>query len=188
VEKHTERDTPSVIIKNSIRGTRRVPAEIRNTEIAKGGLCPAVIKSVSTSAMKGMPMTKPDFSDYERCRAENHEFFWRLAATQAAIRSRFCRFRQCRRLQVCCGPMLPSDHQKMQVRAQQEIGLSGRACATLPRCLAQISEPQYAAWRELVESLSEMRSHLSDAEIAYWVADDLRKTRPASAKESPTHP
>ncbi|WJH41216.1 hypothetical protein N7E02_12280 [Aliirhizobium terrae] len=133
-------------------------------------------------------MTKPDFSEYERRRAEDHEFFWRLAAALATIRNRFCRFRQCRRLQECCGPMCPSDHQKMQVRAQQEIGLSGIACATLPGCVAHVPELQYASLRKLAESLSDMRSDLTDAEIRWWVANEMRMSRQAPRKESPTGP
>ena len=81
-------------------------------------------------------MTSRDYSEYERQRAEMHEVNWRLAATLVNIRSRYCRYRFCRRAQCCSGPMQPSEHQKGMVRAQKEIGLSGTACADLPMCMA----------------------------------------------------
>ncbi len=98
-------------------------------------------------------MSRTDFSEYEQRRAEFHESNWRLVASLFNIRSRECRFRQCRRLQCCVGPMLPSEHQRFQVRAQREIGLSGNACAKLPLCTAQMTERQYAPLRAAVDEL-----------------------------------
>jgi len=87
-------------------------------------------------------MHKQDFSEYEKRRAQQHEEICRLASTLGHISTGFCRLRACRRRRVCSGPMLPSPHQKWTVRAQQEIGLSGRACSDLPACIAH-REPVY---------------------------------------------
>ena len=127
-------------------------------------------------------MKAPNLSDYERRRAEDHEFFWRMAAGLSTIPSGFCRFRQCYRLRECCGPMSPSDHQLGQIRTQQEIGLSGKACATLPRCVAHIPEKNYADLRKLVESLMNMRSKHSDIEISHVVGIWMRESRTAPPK------
>ena len=132
VEKHTERDTSRVIYKISIRGTRRVPAEIEATGIAKGPLCLESKGNVS----------KQDFSEYEKHRAQQHEELCRLAATLIHIRTGFCCRRVCRLRRICSGPMLPSPHQKWTVRVQQEIGLSGKACSDLPACIAY-REPEF---------------------------------------------
>jgi hypothetical protein len=54
--------------------------------------------------------------------------------------------------------MLPSDHQRGQVRAQQEIGLSGKACAALPLCMAQATADRHAYVRQVSENLDALRS------------------------------
>ena len=87
-------------------------------------------------------MSKQDFSEYEKHRAQQHEELCRLAATLIHIRTGFCRRRVCRRRRICSEPMLPSPHQKWTVRAQQEIGLSGKACSDLPACIANC-EPEF---------------------------------------------
>jgi hypothetical protein len=103
-------------------------------------------------------MTRSNFSEYEKRRAENHELEWRLACLSANIHSHHCHLRLCRRLQACSGPMLPSDHQRGQIRAQQEIGLTGRACATLPLCMKNATAERYAIVRGASEQLTELRS------------------------------
>ncbi|AYD02674.1 hypothetical protein [Neorhizobium sp. NCHU2750] len=103
-------------------------------------------------------MARPDYTEYEKRRAEHHETAWRFAATLNNIRNRHCRLRLCRRLQSCSGPMLPSEHQRGAIRAQQEIGLTGKACATLPLCMAATSAEHYASTRALSENLTELRS------------------------------
>jgi hypothetical protein len=108
-------------------------------------------------------MTQPDFSEYEQRRAENHELEWRIVAMLINIRSRRCRFRICRRNQLCYGTMLPSDHQRWQVRVQKDLGLTGAACADLPMCMANATADHYAQAREIHEKLMEVRGkELSD--------------------------
>ena len=103
-------------------------------------------------------MTKPDFSDYEKRRAEYHEEICRLASTMVHIASGFCRLRCCRRNRVCSGPMMPSPHQAWTVRAQREIGLSGSACADLPACIALKPPEYYAPYREVMTRVQEMQN------------------------------
>jgi hypothetical protein len=115
-------------------------------------------------------MKQPDFSDYEKRRAENHETEWRLAATFDNIRSRHCRYRMCRREQFCCGPMLPSAHQNGVIRAHREIGLSGTACSHLPMCMANATSDRYASVRDISKKLTELREgKLKDTTIGEFV-------------------
>jgi hypothetical protein len=102
-------------------------------------------------------MPKTDYSEYEKRRAENHEIEWRLTATLVLIRSRFCHFRECRRVHYCIGPMVRSAHQDGQVVAQKEIGLSGDACACLPFCVAHASPPEYEMICHSLKQVRELR-------------------------------
>ena len=101
-------------------------------------------------------MDKPDFSDYEKLRAEQHEELCRAAASICFLDSGVCRLRACRRLRVCSGPMLPSAHQIRKVRAQQEIGLSGKACADLPLCIANREPKYYELFKQTMQKLQQI--------------------------------
>jgi hypothetical protein len=85
-------------------------------------------------------MPKQDFTEYEKRVSADHE---RQCRTVLTFHSawRICPNRKCRRDQACTGPMLVSAHQDHKIRAQREIGLSGHACAKLPRCVATTHAP-----------------------------------------------
>ena len=102
-------------------------------------------------------MDKPDFSDYEQRRAEQHEELCRAASSLICISERFCHLRSCRRRRVCSGPMLPSPHQALAVRAQREIGLSGKACAELPLCVANQEPWVLKHYKQLMDDLQQVR-------------------------------
>ena len=102
-------------------------------------------------------MEDRDFSEYEKRRAEDHEKAWRYASTLVNIRSRHCRYRHCRRIQICCGPMRPSVHQHGVIRAHLEIGLSGTACADLPLCMANATAERYAHVLGVCKKLAALR-------------------------------
>lgn len=123
-------------------------------------------------------MKAPDYSEYEKRRAEAHEDSWRLAATFANIRSRHCRYRMCRRHQLCYGPMLPSSHQNGVIRAHQEIGLSGTACASLPMCMANATADHYAHVRSILDQLNKLRQdemkHKSASEVLFLMQIHMR--------------
>ena len=126
-------------------------------------------------------MPRSEFPEYEQRRAESHEFEWRLAASLVNISGRICRFRQCRRHQYCGGPMLPSDHQHWQVRAQQEIGLSGKACASLPMCMAQSTQDHHAHLRGVIAKLTELRGRHPDWDLWWLVRREMRRQHRASS-------
>jgi hypothetical protein len=104
-----------------------------------------------------MNMAGRDYSEYEQRRAYDHEINWRFAATAVNVPQRICRYRQCRRFGACIGPMLPSHHQSGAVRAQQAIGLSGKACADLPLCMTDATAQHYAHMCRVSEQLQEDR-------------------------------
>jgi len=110
-------------------------------------------------------MDEPDLSDYESLRYEQHEGLWRLTATLACISHRVCRLRACRRRRVCSGPMMPSAHQAWKVRAQQEIGLSGRSCADLPLCIANLESDYYQLFTQTAEGVREMQADEPDTSV-----------------------
>ncbi|WP_145632938.1 hypothetical protein [Neorhizobium alkalisoli] len=129
-------------------------------------------------------MPKTDYSEYEKRRAADHEFEWRLTATLNLIQNHFCRFRECRRNRQCCGPMVRSAHQDGQVKAQREIGLSGDACACLPRCVAQANAPQYAALHQSMKQVREMRSKVGNDQA---MAARFRRRQEPRARHKPPH-
>ncbi|WP_117196104.1 hypothetical protein [Rhizobium terrae] len=102
-------------------------------------------------------MHGPDFDDYEKLRAEQHEELCRLTSSLAPVIHGLCRLRACRRKGTCSGPMVPSPHQALKVRAHQEIGLSGRACADLPLCIANQAPDYYEVYRTAMEDVRELR-------------------------------
>jgi hypothetical protein len=95
-------------------------------------------------------------SDYERFRAEQHEELCRATASIGFLDSGFCRLRACRRRGVCSGPMIPSAHQLWKVRAQREIGLSGKACADLPLCIANREPQHYELFKQTLQKLQQV--------------------------------
>lgn len=101
-------------------------------------------------------MDKPDLSDYEKLRAEQHEELCRATASIGFLGNGFCHLRACRRRRVCSGPMLPSAHQIWKVRAQQEIGLSGKACADLPLCIANREPQHYELFKQTLQKLQQI--------------------------------
>jgi len=114
-------------------------------------------------------MEKRDFSDYETCRAADHEEIHRLLGL-ACLTGGLCRRRACRRKAACSGPMLPSRHQQSAVRAQQALGLSGKACATLPSCLADLEDWRLPAIRDGAQTVADGRGDILEA-----VKGDRRK-------------
>ncbi|KGD87741.1 MULTISPECIES: hypothetical protein [Rhizobium/Agrobacterium group] len=102
-------------------------------------------------------MDEPDFSNYEKRRAEQHEELCRAAATLFCISDRICHLRVCRRYRICVGPMLPSPHQAWAVRAQREIGLSGKACAELPLCIANQEPWAFDIYKKFMNVLQQVR-------------------------------
>lgn len=101
-------------------------------------------------------MDKPNFSDYEKLRAEQHEELCRATASICFMGTGFCHLRACGRLGFCSGPMLPSAHQLWKVRAQQEIGLSGKACAELPLCIANREPQHYELFKQTMQKLQQL--------------------------------
>ncbi|URK87126.1 hypothetical protein LP421_25545 [Rhizobium sp. RCAM05350] len=81
-------------------------------------------------------MPKQDFSEYERRVSADHERQCRSTLTIHGV-WRICPIRKCRRDKACSGEMLASAHQNSKIRAQRETGLSGNACAKLPRAWQQ---------------------------------------------------
>lgn len=134
-------------------------------------------------------MKDPDYSEYEKRRAEAHEDAWRLAATFVNIRSRRCRYRICRRHQFCLGPMLPSPHQSGVIRAHKEIGLNGTACADLPMCMANTTSDYYACIRDLSQEMKNLRDgklkHLERWEFLLLIQNDMRKEHRTADLTSP---
>ena len=108
-------------------------------------------------------MDNPDFSDYEKRRAEQHEELCRAASSLVCISDGLCHLRSCRRRRVCGGRMLPSPHQALAVRAQREIGLSGKACAELPLCIANQKPGVFEIYKKAMDLLRRIR--LDDPEL-----------------------
>ncbi|KKX27872.1 hypothetical protein YH62_21910 [Rhizobium sp. LC145] len=73
------------------------------------------------------------------------------------ISNDLCRLRSCRRRRVCGGPMQPSPHQALAVRAQREIGLSGKACADLPVCIANQKPWVFDIYKKLMADLLQIK-------------------------------
>jgi hypothetical protein len=97
-------------------------------------------------------MPKQDFSEYEKRVSADHE---RQCRTTLTIYSawRVCPIRKCRRDKACSGEMRVSAHQDRKIRAQREIGLSGNACAKLPRCMATASALAFETFAECLDNL-----------------------------------
>ncbi|WP_150132718.1 hypothetical protein [Neorhizobium sp. SOG26] len=91
-------------------------------------------------------MSQQELTEYEERRRADHIEICRATATSLCIRNRLCNLRECRRKRVCSGPMVASPHQAWTVRAQQEVGLSGKACADLPLCIAHKSRETFAIY------------------------------------------
>ncbi|WP_131818952.1 hypothetical protein [Rhizobium sp. LCM 4573] len=104
----------------------------------------------------------------------------------------FCRLRQCRRrLRVCSGPMQPSPHQIWKGHAQKEIGLSGKACADLPICMAHQRPEYYQIYRQAMEEVQDMQQEHADIDLLYAfvrAAAKRRPRRPALLTSNPYHP
>lgn len=94
-----------------------------------------------------------DIDADEVLRMDRHERKWRLAAgkTMGFI---FCPIRKCRRDLGCSGPMVPSERQHRAVEAQKATGLSGRAVACLPLCVAGADDAAFERCRQVVEAIS----------------------------------
>jgi hypothetical protein len=103
-------------------------------------------------------MEKHDFSEYEKRRAEQHDKLSRATASLMCLDNRLCHLRACYRKHVCSGPMIPSPHQAGAVRAQREIGLSGKACAELPVCIANVEPLLFAHYAKLKNGLQSKAS------------------------------
>jgi hypothetical protein len=87
-------------------------------------------------------MTIKDFTEYEKRLAADHERLWRGYLTEV-VAVHLCKRRKCRRDGACTGPMRIAPSQASRVRAQREIGLSGKACASLPLCVANIPGEEF---------------------------------------------
>jgi hypothetical protein len=79
---------------------------------------------------------------------------------------------------MCIGPMLASPHQAGAVRAQREIGLSGKACAELPVCIAN-AEP----W--IFDRYSKLRNNMREVTIDNPDLNLLQACRQVAAKSPP---
>lgn len=93
-----------------------------------------------------------DIEAYEKRRMDWHERKWRLAALKA-MGFIFCPIRKCRRDLGCSGPMVPSERQRRAVEAQKAIGLSGKAVACLPRCVAHADDADFERCRQVIEAI-----------------------------------
>ncbi len=101
-------------------------------------------------------MSQQDFAEYEERRRADHIEICRATATSLYIHTRLCNLRECRRKRICSGPMVPSQHQAWTVRAQQEIGLSGKACADLPLCIARKSKEAFAIYMTVMGAFRQL--------------------------------
>ena len=90
-----------------------------------------------------------EFTAYEKRRAIDHERQWRALLSHLDI---VCWRRKCRRDGVCTGPMLDAPCLAAQMKAQQALGLSGRACAKLPLCVASASPRDFAELESLMDT------------------------------------
>ncbi|WP_438752125.1 hypothetical protein [Pararhizobium sp. O133] len=97
-------------------------------------------------------MPKQDFTDYEKRIAIDHERQCRTVLTTCEVWQE-CPLRKCRRDRACTGEMLVSAHQDRKVRVQRELGLSGKACSKLPRCIATIDASFFAAFTDRLDTL-----------------------------------
>jgi hypothetical protein len=112
-----------------------------------------------TIGNKAMSKTAPDidFDAYEKERSAHHEARCRVAATMLLTPYFACRIRKCRRDCKCTGPAVPSERQMGHVRAQQALGLSGFACASLPICIILGNDQLFAAFEAEIKRISETR-------------------------------
>ena len=94
-----------------------------------------------------------DIDAYEKLSMDWHERKWRLAA-EKAMGFIFCPIRKCRRDLGCSGPMVPSERQRRAVEAQKAIGLSGRAVACLPLCVASADDDTHQRCQQVLEAIS----------------------------------
>ncbi|MDQ0321580.1 hypothetical protein QO002_003718 [Pararhizobium capsulatum DSM 1112] len=101
-------------------------------------------------------MTTEDFTEYERRLAIDHERQWRALMSKIYL---CCERRKCRRDHACTGPMHIAPCLAGRVKTQQAIGLSGKACARLPRCLAFMPAPGFA---EMEKIMDEFRGCLTE--------------------------
>ncbi|WP_156373850.1 MULTISPECIES: hypothetical protein [unclassified Rhizobium] len=98
-------------------------------------------------------MPKLDLTDYEKRIAADHERQCRCVQTMHGI-WQHCPVRKCRRDRACTGEMLVSAHQDRKVRIQRELGLSGKACAKLPQCIATADAKTFAAYSRRLDNLN----------------------------------
>ncbi|MFB9952797.1 hypothetical protein ACFFP0_28460, partial [Rhizobium puerariae] len=126
---------------------------------------PGSPRAESVPAWRKTRMSKADFSEYEKRRAEQHEELCRATSSLMCIRGRICRLRTCRRRRVCCGPMLPSPHQAWAVRAQREIGLSGKACAELPFCVANQAPRIFEGYKRVMDGLRQVKQDWPEMDL-----------------------
>ena len=91
-----------------------------------------------------------DIEAYEKRRMDWHERKWRLAAAHV-MGFILCPIRKCHRDLGCSGPMVPSERQRRAVEAQQAIGLSGKAVACLPLCIAKADDAAYQQCQQALE-------------------------------------
>ncbi|MGK6313146.1 hypothetical protein [Neorhizobium sp. DT-125] len=135
-------------------------------------------------------MDNPDFSDYEKRRAEQHEELCRAASSLMCINDGLCHLRSCRRRRVCSGPMQPSPHQAWAVRAQREIGLSGKACAELPLCIANQKPWVFEIYKKVMDGLRRVRQNNPELDlVSACVENASRRRLPKKLLTSdPSHP
>ncbi|MGI2034989.1 hypothetical protein ACRQ1B_21630 [Rhizobium panacihumi] len=110
-------------------------------------------------------MATDDLSEYEQTRARLHEVQCRLTAAMVNVRQGFCHRRACRRNRYCIGPMLPSPHQEGVVKLHKELGLSGKANADLPACMAFQQKDIVDLFKRTMDKVGTMQGTLSDSEI-----------------------
>ncbi len=93
-----------------------------------------------------------DIEAYEKRRMDWHERKWRLAALKA-MGFIVCPIRKCRRDLGCSGPMVPSERQRRAVEALKAIGLSGKAVACLPLCVAHADDADFERCQQVIEAI-----------------------------------
>ena len=98
-----------------------------------------------------------DIRAYEKRRMDWHERKMRLAA-EIALGFIFCPIRKCRRDLGCSGPMVPSERQGRAVEAQKAVGLSGKAVACLPLCIANADDAAHERCQQALETIRRVLS------------------------------
>lgn len=99
-------------------------------------------------------MKQQDSTEYEKRLAADHERYWRALMS---FRHHKCHRRKCHRDGACTGPMRIAPCLVGRVKAQQAIGLSGKACASLPLCFAAFPPGQVA---DLEKAMDDFRADL----------------------------